>query len=98
MVSPPNAVNSPSSWHPHRYRYVHWHFRIASLSPIAATAKAVAATVEEIAEAIAAGGWVVQVILAEIIIMFVVIIAVVGYCGIQSPKTEIISSFFESTA
>ena len=46
---------------------------------IAAAAKAVAATVEEIAEAIAAGGWVALGILAVIIFIFVIIMAVVGY-------------------
>jgi hypothetical protein len=49
------------------------------LPPIAATAKAVAATVEGIAEVIAAGGWVVMVVLAVIIIILVIIFAVVGY-------------------
>ena len=46
---------------------------------IAAAAKAVAATVEGIAEVIAAGGWVVMVVLAVIIIILVIIFAVVGY-------------------
>ena len=53
--------------------------RTDHLSPIAAAARAVAATVEEIAGAIAAGGWVVLVILAVIIIIFVIIMALVGY-------------------
>ena len=46
---------------------------------IAAAARAVAATVEEIAEAIAAGGWVALVVLAVIIIIFVIVMAVMGY-------------------
>ena len=46
---------------------------------IAATAKAVAATVEEIFEAIAAGGWVVLVIIAVIIIIMVIAVAILGY-------------------
>ena len=41
--------------------------------------KAVAATVKEIAGAIAAGGWVVLVIIAVIIIIFKIVMAVVGY-------------------
>ena len=40
---------------------------------------AYAATVEEIAEAIAAGGWVALVVLAVIIIIFVIVMAVMGY-------------------
>ena len=42
-------------------------------------AKAVAATVEELAGAIAAVGWVVLVIIAVIIIIFVIVMATVGY-------------------
>ena len=49
------------------------------MSPIAAAARAVAATVEEIAEAIAAGDWVALVVLTVIIIIFVIVMAVMGY-------------------
>ena len=52
---------------------------VSLIDAVAAAAKAVAATVEEIAEAIAAGGWVALVILTMIIIIFVIITALVGY-------------------
>ena len=51
----------------------------AAAKAIAAAAKAVAATIEEVVEAIAAGGWVVLVILAVIIVIFVIIMALFGY-------------------
>ena len=51
----------------------------AAAKAIAAAARAVAATVEEIAEAIAAGGWIALVIIAVIIIIMVIAAAILGY-------------------
>ena len=55
---------------------------------IAAAAKAVAATVEGIAEVIAAGGWVALVILAVIIIILVIIMAAFGHWEYTFPHFD----------
>ena len=69
----------PSNWHFRKYMCGHWSLGINRLPPIAAAAKAIAATVEEIGSVIAAGGWVALVIVAVIIIILVIILAMVGY-------------------
>ena len=60
-----------------------WSFQnntiFMGITKIAAAAKAVAATVEEIGTAIAAGGWIALVIIAVLIIIFVIIMAVIGH-------------------
>jgi len=63
----------------------------AATKAIAAAAKAVAATVEEIAEAIAAGGWVALVIIAVIIIIFVITMAVIYYWETTFPLKDIVT-------
>jgi hypothetical protein len=63
----------------------------AAAKAIAAAAKAVAATVEEIAEAIAAGGWVALVIIAVIIIIFVITMAVIYYWETTFPLKDIVT-------
>ena len=55
---------------------------------IAAAAKAVAATIEEIAGAIAAGGWVALVILAVIIIILLIIMATFGHWEYTFPHFD----------
>ena len=69
----------PSNWHFRKYMCGHWSLGINRLPPIAAAAKAIAATVEEIGSVIAAGGWVALVIVAVIINILVIIMAVAGY-------------------
>ena len=56
----------------------HCQLMVVHPFPIAAAAKAVAATIEEIAETIAAGGWVSLVVIAVITVILVIIIAVMG--------------------
>ena len=57
-------------------------FWTSFLAKIAAAAKAVAATIEEIGGAIAAGGWVVLVTIAVVIIIGVIILGVIGYVAL----------------